>query len=375
MRNLWFVLSLAALFGVLAPFSAQEPAANPPVPAPVVPPAKIKVGIFDRPPFAMKDANGHWKGVAVELWEQISKKLNIPYEYVEVPLENIITELSQGKIDVAVGELGITPARMRLVDFTQPYIVNRAAAAFHKGGRYPSIGEIYNELTSHGMLLILLIMFGTLLLFSFILWFFERGVKSTHFGGKPIHGVGSAIWFSAVTMTTVGYGDKTPQSLMGRFLAFIWMFFSIVLVTAFTATVTASMTVSRINSSIDHPSQLANYINGAQKGSIGADFLNNLGIPAETFESVEDGMKALAGKKITAFVADEISLHFIVQRNYSRAIRLAPFASLNVRFAMATRPNFPLHDEIDDTLVQITDTQEWQNTVTRWLGANQAVNL
>ncbi len=62
----------------------------------------------------------------------------------------------------------------------------------------------------------------------------SAGCTGAHFGGKPIHGFGSALWFAAVTMTTVGYGDKTPQTPLGRGLAFIWMFLGIVLVSAFT---------------------------------------------------------------------------------------------------------------------------------------------
>ncbi len=56
--------------------------------------------------------------------------------------------------------------------------------------------------------------------------------------------LGSALWFAAVTMTTVGYGDKTPQTPLGRFLAFLWMFFGILLVSAFTGAFASSLTVS-----------------------------------------------------------------------------------------------------------------------------------
>jgi voltage-gated potassium channel len=49
----------------------------------------------------------------------------------------------------------------------------------------------------------------------------------------------AALWFSLQTVTTVGYGDNTPTSWMGRFVASIVMLFSIGLLTVITAAVTS----------------------------------------------------------------------------------------------------------------------------------------
>jgi hypothetical protein len=35
---------------------------------------KLKVGVFDRPPLAMKDTDGHWTGIAVDPWETASSE-------------------------------------------------------------------------------------------------------------------------------------------------------------------------------------------------------------------------------------------------------------------------------------------------------------
>lgn len=48
------------------------------------------------------------------------------------------------------------------------------------------------------------------------------------YGGRPIKGLGQAVWWAAVTMTTVGYGDKAPKTLGGRVVAVAWMLASIV---------------------------------------------------------------------------------------------------------------------------------------------------
>jgi Ion channel len=49
----------------------------------------------------------------------------------------------------------------------------------------------------------------------------------------------SAIWWSAQTVSTVGYGDKVPESGLGRLVAVFVMLFGIALVPAITSLVVA----------------------------------------------------------------------------------------------------------------------------------------
>lgn len=71
------------------------------------------------------------------------------------------------------------------------------------------------------------------------------------FSGKYTEGIGHGIWRAMVTMTTVGYGDKAP-----RVVAVIWMFFSIILVTSYTAAITASFTVAELEGRVRSPKDL-----------------------------------------------------------------------------------------------------------------------
>ena len=52
--------------------------------------------------------------------------------------------------------------------------------------------------------------------------------------------VGSALWWAAQTVTTVGYGDNVPVSAAGRFLAVIVMLFGIGFLTVITAAITST---------------------------------------------------------------------------------------------------------------------------------------
>ena len=50
--------------------------------------------------------------------------------------------------------------------------------------------------------------------------------------GASIHSFGDALWFSLITMTTVGYGDLSPVTAMGRLLGTVFALCSIGILTA-----------------------------------------------------------------------------------------------------------------------------------------------
>ncbi|HAO54867.1 MAG TPA: hypothetical protein DCR03_04615, partial [Gammaproteobacteria bacterium] len=89
------------------------------------------------------------------------------------------------------------------------------------------------------------VLFGTLLIVGFLIWLAERLSVGSDFRSTT-KGIGDGFWWSAVTMTTVGYGDKTPRSLVGRAIALVWMFLSIIAVASLTGTIASSFTIERL---------------------------------------------------------------------------------------------------------------------------------
>lgn len=356
MHKMIRLLPLLILLAAPAGIRAQEAASE-----------KLRVGIFGHPPLAIKDKDGNWTGLAADLWEKVAAKTGMAFEYREVPQETAIEQLHRGEVDLIVGEIGVSAARSRLVDFTQPYLQDTGAIALRKTSRYPAWKELFAELTQHGLVTVVFTMLGTLMVFSFILWWIERGVHKGHFGGKPIHGLGSAIWFSAVTMTTVGYGDKTPQTPLGRFLAFLWMFFGILLVSAFTGAVASSFTVSRLNSSVSHLGDLMRFQNGVVQGSLSQTVLSTAGIPFKTYPTIEAGLKAVQDGEITALVGSKITFQYLTSKSYPDLL-VDDFSASHINYAMATRPRFPGYQDINVALIEIVAGQDWEAIETQWLG-------
>ena len=92
---------------------------------------------------------------------------------------------------------------------------------------------------------ILLQLVTFILVFAHAVWFFERHENDGEFPFRYLAGIDDAIWFSAVTVTTVGYGDKAPQSAGGRWVTFGCMFGGILISSIFTAVITTEMETSR----------------------------------------------------------------------------------------------------------------------------------
>ena len=74
--------------------------------------------------------------------------------------------------------------------------------------------------------------------FGFVFYVTEPQVKT----------IGDGMWWALVTITTVGYGDITPLTTTGRFVASALMFVGLGLV----ASVTAIVSVKFIQNFVDH---------------------------------------------------------------------------------------------------------------------------
>ncbi len=58
---------------------------------------------------------------------------------------------------------------------------------------------------------------------------------------KLFTNIGDALWFSVVTVSTVGYGDIVPETGIGRFVASVIMIFGLAFVPGVTAVVVSTM--------------------------------------------------------------------------------------------------------------------------------------
>jgi polar amino acid transport system substrate-binding protein len=160
------------------------------------------------------------------------------------------------------------------------------------------------------------VLIGLLALAGTVVWFCERRANPDQFSSEPRRGIGNGLWWAALTMSTVGYGDKAPRTGLGRVLAVVWMFGAIVLIALLTAQVTSFLTVSSLSGVARGPADLIHVRVGAIEDSPAKVLLRDkFGVAATGFPSFDAGLRALDRGDLDAFVGVEPVLRY---RNASR---------------------------------------------------------
>jgi len=199
-------------------------------------------------------------------------------------------------------------------------------------------------------------------------WLFERKHNEDMFGKALVNGLGHGIWWAAVTMTTVGYGDKAPKTVGGRIVAVIWMFTSIILISILTATVTTSLTVGELTGKVRDFRDLPHVRVGTLEGSQHVNYLTEAGINAMAYESIEDGLKAVSEKEMDAFVYDAPIVKYIVKDSYFNHLRVLPEVFNRHYVSMAMPEGSFLRESLNRALLKVTEKDQWKDLLQSYLG-------
>ncbi len=326
----------------------------------------LRVGIKEAPPFVIKQ-DGTWQGISINLWEQIAEDKGWQYEYIEQDLQSLIDNTTNGTLDIAVAALSINESRERILDFTHAfYSTGLGIAARAKPSGFLSlIGNLFSFqfFQAVGGLAIILLLFGLLV------WIFERKRNPDQFGGKLWDGIGSGFWWSAVTMTTVGYGDKASVTRGGRIVALIWMFMALIVISSFTAAIASSLTVNQLSSVINSPDDLYDAKVATVENSSSTSFLSSRDIGYREVATIDKAMKLLYDEKIDAVVYDMPIMQYLINQEKPDNVKILPqsFKKLYYGFALP-ETNDLLKEQVDLKILEITAQQEWQQVLQEYLG-------
>lgn len=172
-------------------------------------------------------------------------------------------------------------------------------------------------------------------------------------------------------MTTVGYGDKAPVTLGGRFVALVWMFGSMIIVASFTAAITASLTVGQLGGKVQSIADLSSVSVGVVQDSAGAEELADRQISARRFESVEQGLRAVSGGRIDAFVHDRPLLRYAVRQSHQGEVEVLKDEIGRQDYGIALPPGSALREPLNRALLARVRSADWENLLSRYLGRNE----
>ena len=329
--------------------------------------AKIIVGTKEAPPFAMKNSTGEWEGVSIELWRAIAAELELEYEFQEFTLPELLEGLENQTIDVAAAALTITAEREKRIDFSHPFHVSGLGIAVQPGAREGWLAAL-KRIISLDFLKVLSALVLLIGIMGFLVWFFERKHNQEQFGGPAKEGIWAGFWWSAVTMTTVGYGDKSPKSVGGRVVALIWMFMAIIVISSFTAAITSSLTVSNIKPRVKNPADLKQVRVGTLPQTTSSIYLDKGHILYSKYTNVQSGLVALSRGEIDAFVYDAPILRYVVSTEFAGKVMILSETLQKQPYGFGLWAGSPLREPINQVMLQKINAPEWQDILYRYLG-------
>jgi polar amino acid transport system substrate-binding protein len=354
------ILVLSPADAVSMPSLGMAAQAQPPMPDTVV------VGTRVVPPFVILGDDGTYSGLTVHLWDRIARELNILYRLREMDIPGMLAGVEDGSLFASASALTITAERETRVDFTHPFMVTGLGIAV---AREPvGLGGAILALLSPELLWVVLLLLALLVFWGALVWIFERKENAEQFGGTPTEGIGSGFWWAAVTMTTVGYGDKAPRTVGGRAVGFIWMFTAIIVISFFTATIASSLTLTQLHSRVGGPQDLPQVRVGGLEGSASVEYLEEQGIRGTLFPSIQRGLQALAEGSIDAFVHDAPILRYYQQEDFPNDVRVLPGAFLEQYYGIALPHESPYRNVINQVLLEHLAGDEWDRQKRRYLG-------
>jgi polar amino acid transport system substrate-binding protein len=359
------IASLIAAIGALVLVSCGLGAAQPRLAGAPLPDRELVIGTKEAPPFAMKDQNGEWHGISVDLWHRVAERLHLRYRWVEQPtVHDLVEATADGSLDAAIAAITVTATRHRVVDFTQPfYTTGLGVAVAVVESPWKSIGR---AIFSYGFLQAVAALLAIAMCVGFVIWLLERR-KTEHFGGG-VKGLGSGMWWSAIAMTQAGAAQNAPTTLPGRVVATGWMIASVIAIAVFTAGITSTLTRRELQGAVHAVNDLRSVRVGAVSGTTAMDELGHQRIGHRGFADPHVGLTALQEGVVDAFVYDKPLLTWVVLQDFPATVRMLDLSFDNQNYAVALPKGSPLRQRLDAPLLEAIESEWWQQTLFQYLG-------
>lgn len=327
------------------------------------------IGVTAAPPFVIPDDEGY-SGLSIDLWQETAAEHNWAYRFEAYELEALLEAVSTGQVDVAIGAITATAEREERMDFAHP-VTSAGLGIAVRNTRSSGWLAVAGALFSSSFLKGIGTLSALLLLVGFLVWLAERKQNPEQFGGSRAQGIFSGFWWAMVTMTTVGYGDVAPRSVPGRVLGLVWMLTALLVVSFFTASITAALTVGQLSNRIENVDDLAGMRVGSVAASTSDSWLTRNNIRYASSNNLDAALQQLAADTVDAVVFDAPLLRWTINRNFGSTLTVLPIRLERQDYAFALPTGSPLREGIDTSLLQRINSPEWNTRLVEYFGTDQ----
>ncbi len=286
------------------------------------------VGTKPSPPFVVKQADGTWGGLAIELWKLVAADMGVrvtmrPFEQVQALLDAV----ERGEVDVAVGAITVTADRERSLDFTTPIYSTGLGLAVRPVG-----GEL-------------------------------RSIARRVLGWQLAAALGVLIALAAAL-----YFPARRRQQLRWIAAGVWLAAALVVVSGFASWAAAAAARDQLAGSIRGPDDLPHVRVTTVPGSTSAAYLKGRHIPFQPVATAQDGLRAVAAGKADAVVYDAPILAHLLRGGAASGAVLLPGVFERQDYAFAVVTDSPLRAELDRRLAARLEGDTWKRLLARYLG-------
>lgn len=314
------------------------------------------------PPFVM-DSNDGLEGTSVWLWNQVAETTEHHFEFRKYSLDSLLRAIELGEADLSLNPITINSKRIGDMDFTVPFYLAHSGVMTRNESALTKFVSMIGSFVSLNFVRALFGLGVVIAIFGVLVWFFERKGNEEEFGGG-VKGLWNGFWWSAVTMTTVGYGDKSPKTMGGRLVALVWMFTAIIVISGFTASIASSLTVSQITSDVKSIEDLkGRRITTLENSATDLWLKNQYFRDRGKEQSLDACISDLREEKVDYVLYDRPILTYVNSSILDNEFSLIDidFNPQYYAFPLNKGINNQILEHLNKSILSITEGQEWQH--------------
>ncbi|KAI4458425.1 ionotropic glutamate receptor [Holotrichia oblita] len=220
--------------------------------------------------------NDQYEGYGIDLIHELSKELG--FQYKIIPQEDgvngskdnktgkwdgMIGKVMSGEADLAIGDLTITSERENAVDFTLPFMTLGITILYKKAEPVPPSLFMFTSPFSPQVWLLLIVAWIFVSLSLFVMGRLSPSEWQNPYPciEEPEYLINqftfkNSFWFTVGSLMQQGT-ELAPVGISTRMLAGVWWFFTLIMVSSYTANLAAFLTVTTLNTPFSSIDELA----------------------------------------------------------------------------------------------------------------------
>lgn len=321
-----------------------------------------------------------YDGFSIKVFEETMKRLpegnTLSYEYFpfDIPYNELVEQISLGKIDAVAGDVTIISERHELADFTQPYTESGMELIVPVRSRLPNRVWLFMKPFTKEMwgLIAAITVYN-----GFIVWLIERKHSEQLRGSIP-NQVGTIFWLSFATLFTL-QGEKLHSNL-SRMAMVVWLFVALIITQSYTASLASMLTAQRLEPAIKDVETLkkmnatVGYCKGSFLHSYLKDVLHFESFKIKNYSSTAQYAKALNTGEIAAIFLEVPSAKvFLAQycKSFTKTKETFKFGG----FGFAFQKNFSMLPDINQALMNVTESGKLRELENTYIVSEKCVDL